>query len=115
MAILRASDLREKDDAELESDLGELRKTLMKIRGGLASGGIPEDVGKVREIKKTIARIMTVRHERKLGLKRGQPKPVPKEREAKAEVKPEETAESQKPSKKITKKTKKTREVTKKK
>jgi ribosomal protein L29 len=31
----------------------------MKIRGVLASGGIPENVGKAKEIKRTIARINT--------------------------------------------------------
>lgn len=106
MAILRASEIREKDDAELEADLNELRKTLMKIRGGVASGGIPEDVGKLREIKKTIARIMTIRHERKLGLKKEQkPKPILKEKEDKEakpeEAKPEETKGDRKKDKKM--------------
>ncbi len=45
---------------EREKQLSELRKRLMKIKGGLASGGIPEDVGKAREIKKTIAKILTI-------------------------------------------------------
>jgi large subunit ribosomal protein L29 len=71
MAILRASQVREKSDEELEADVGELKKTLMKIRGGVASGGIPEDVGKTREIKKTIARILTIKRERELGLPAG--------------------------------------------
>jgi large subunit ribosomal protein L29 len=128
MAILRASEVRQKDDAELETDLSELRKTLMKIRGGLASGGIPEDVGKVREIKKTIARIMTIRHERKLGLNREQKvKHVAKEKETKAEPKHEAKKEAKKEApksekhhaKKTTAKTKKPqkthKEVTKKK
>jgi large subunit ribosomal protein L29 len=94
MAILRPSDIVGKDDAELEGDLSELRKTLMKIRGGLASGGIPEDVGKVREIKKTIARILTIRHERKLGLSREH-----KPKKAALKVKEETKAEKQSPAK----------------
>lgn len=46
---------------ELDEHLSELRLELMKIRGVLSSGGIPEDVGKSREIKKTIARILTIK------------------------------------------------------
>ena len=98
MVILRSSELREKDDAEMEEHLSELRKKLMKIRGGLASGGIPEDVGKVREIKKTIVRILTIKHERKLGLKR----------ESKKQLEPvvEQKEEKPKPRKTKPKKTK---------
>ncbi|MBM3309707.1 MAG: 50S ribosomal protein L29 [Candidatus Altiarchaeales archaeon] len=99
MAILRASEVREKDDAEMESHLDELKKKLMKIRGVLASGGIPEDVGKTREIKKTIARIMTIQGEKKLGLKREIKKvlPQPKEKEEKSVV--EEKSKPETPGK----------------
>ena len=45
----------------MDERLTQLRKELMKIRGVLASGGIPEEVGKAREIKRTIARIKTIR------------------------------------------------------
>jgi len=128
MVILRSSDIREKDEAELESDLAELRKTLMKIRGGLASGGIPEDVGKVREIKKTIARILTIKHEQKLGLvhaRKHEQKPkkiFEKAKESSKEEKKtlaEETLQSdvtmphqEEARKKTTKKTKEPKEVT---
>ena len=105
MAIMRASEIREKDDAELETNIIELKKTLMKIRGGLASGGIPEDVGKAREIKKTIARILTIRHERKLGLKRERKVVVKKEA-----VQEKSESQEDKPKAK-TVKTKKAKEV----
>ena len=59
MAILRSKEISEMGFEELDSHLSELRKDLMKINGILASGGIPEDVGKAREIKRTIARILT--------------------------------------------------------
>jgi large subunit ribosomal protein L29 len=116
MAILRASEVREKDDAEMESHLDELRKKLMKIRGVLASGGIPEDVGKTREIRKTIARILTIRHERKLGLKREVKKAAAlKEKEEKLE-KPAEAGEKPKQDKPKIQRTKtKKEEVSKKK
>lgn len=49
---------------EMDEKITELKKSLMKIRGGLASGGIPEDVGKTREIKRTVARILTIKKEK---------------------------------------------------
>jgi large subunit ribosomal protein L29 len=66
MAILRASAIRELSDKELDERLNDLKKDLMKIRGILASGGMPEEVGKAREIRRTIARILTIKKEKEL-------------------------------------------------
>jgi len=46
MAEVRASELGKMGVEEREKHLAELKKNLMKIRGGLASGGVPEDVGR---------------------------------------------------------------------
>jgi large subunit ribosomal protein L29 len=59
MAILRAKEIKELTKEELEEKQFQLNSDLMKIRGVLASGGIPENVGKAKEIKRTIARIKT--------------------------------------------------------
>lgn len=64
MAKLRSSDIRAMNAQEMDEKITELKKSLMKIRGGLASGGIPEDVGKTREIKRTVARILTIKKEK---------------------------------------------------
>jgi len=48
---------------EIDNRISELNNNLMKIRGIMASGGIPEEIGKVREIRRTIARILTVKKE----------------------------------------------------
>jgi ribosomal protein L29 len=61
MAELRPGEIAKMGSEEQEKHLTELRKNLMKIRGGLASGGVSEDVGKARGIRKTIARILTIR------------------------------------------------------
>ncbi|MBU4201914.1 MAG: 50S ribosomal protein L29 [Candidatus Altiarchaeales archaeon] len=63
MAILRAQELRGMNDEELDKHLSELRLEYMKIKGVLSSGGIPEDIGKAREIKRTMARILTIKNE----------------------------------------------------
>ncbi|HDI72728.1 MAG: 50S ribosomal protein L29 [Candidatus Altiarchaeales archaeon] len=62
MAILRNHEIWEMDIEELDDRLFQLREDLMKIKGVLASGGIPEDIGRAREIKRTIARILTIKN-----------------------------------------------------
>lgn len=64
MAILRSDEIQGMNDSEIDERLTQLRKDLMKINGVLASGGIPEEVGKVREIKRTIARIRTIKNQK---------------------------------------------------
>ena len=59
MAILRSSEIGGMSEPEMDEQITQLRKELMKINGVLASGGIPEEVGKAREIRRTIARLKT--------------------------------------------------------
>ena len=61
MADLRTEEIESMDAVEREKHLGELRKTLMRIRGGVASGGVPEDIGKTRQIRRTVARILAIK------------------------------------------------------
>lgn len=61
MAILRNSEMREMNSEELDDKLVQLQNDLMKMRGVLASGGIPENVGRMRETRKMIARILTIK------------------------------------------------------
>ena len=70
MAILRSGEIREMEDSEMDDHLSQIRKNLMKIRGVLASGGIPEEVGKAGEMKKTIARILTEKRSREVKTKK---------------------------------------------
>ena len=65
MSILRVSEIREMDNEEIDERLTELQSDLMKIKGVIASGGIPENIGKAREIRRTIARILTIKKEKK--------------------------------------------------
>ncbi len=63
MAILRAKDIRKTDGAELDKRLGELRLELAKERGNIHIGGTVTSPGRIREIRKTIARVLTIRSE----------------------------------------------------
>lgn len=70
MAIIKKSKLREMPDAELAAKLFEFRKELNAERGMLASGGRTSNPGKIRELRKSVARVLTLQHERKLGIVR---------------------------------------------
>ncbi len=70
MAIIRKSKLREMSDAELQAKLFDFQKELNSERGLLAAGGRASNTGKVSELKKSNARILTILHERKLGIVR---------------------------------------------
>ena len=59
MAILKKKQLKEMNDADIVSRLGELRLELAKDRGQIAIGGSPSNPGRVREVRKTIAKILT--------------------------------------------------------
>ncbi|ENN96415.1 50S ribosomal protein L29P [Methanocaldococcus villosus KIN24-T80] len=65
MAILRASELREMSIDDLKKKLIELKKELLKERAHKAAAGAPSNPGRMREIRRTIARILTIMNEKK--------------------------------------------------
>jgi len=63
---LRARQLRDMTDAELDDTLGDRRKELFNLRFQSATGAL-DNSARLRSAKREIARILTVRHERELG------------------------------------------------
>ncbi len=59
MAILRKSELKVMKEEELREKLPELQQELAKARAE-AFAGAPKNPGKIREIRRTIARIKTI-------------------------------------------------------
>jgi large subunit ribosomal protein L29 len=70
MAILKAKDIRTMKDADLDKQLKDLRNDLLKQRAITATGGAPESPGRIRELRRTIARILTIRKEQAKEMKR---------------------------------------------
>ena len=60
MPILRKRELKQLLPEEREKKLAELRTELVKLRTSVKSGGNVDNVARIREIKRTIARILTV-------------------------------------------------------
>jgi len=65
MSIFRIDEIRKMSERERKEELESLRMDLMRERGIIATGGAPENPGRVREIRRTIARIKTVEGELK--------------------------------------------------
>ena len=61
MAILKMRKIRELNEKELDERLKELRMELTKEKGASEVGGTVKNPGKIKEIRKTIARIMLIK------------------------------------------------------
>ena len=59
MAIIKKTQLREMNNDDIIKRLNELKLELVKDEGQIAIGGSPSSPGRVRELKKTIAKILT--------------------------------------------------------
>ena len=66
---MRAKDLRDLTDEELEQRLAETRQELFNLRFQSATGAL-ENSARVKLTKREIARILTVRNEREYTLER---------------------------------------------
>jgi len=65
MAIFRASEVSQFSDAELSEQLTKLELELVQDLGKVSAGGAPDNPGRIREIKRTIARIRTEQTKRR--------------------------------------------------
>ncbi|MGC8849402.1 MAG: 50S ribosomal protein L29 [Candidatus Bathyarchaeia archaeon] len=63
MPLLRMKEIREMKPEERLKRLRELKVELSKLRTTVESGGTVENPARIREIRRTIARILTVQRE----------------------------------------------------
>ncbi|MCL5438203.1 MAG: 50S ribosomal protein L29 [Candidatus Thermoplasmatota archaeon] len=57
---IRAKQLRQMNKDEVEERLNSLKESLLKERASVAMGGAPTNPGKIRSLRRQIARINTV-------------------------------------------------------
>lgn len=62
---LKAKEIREMSKEERLKKLKELRKELMHERGLAAMGGAPTSPGKIRSLRISVARLMTIINQEK--------------------------------------------------
>ncbi|MCK4336027.1 MAG: 50S ribosomal protein L29 [Candidatus Aenigmarchaeota archaeon] len=65
MAILRKKDIRKMDEKELEKQMKELNLELSKEKANIHIGATVTSPGKLKEIRRTIARIKTIKNEKR--------------------------------------------------
>lgn len=61
--IMKAADIRQKTQEELRRNVKEIRERLRSLRFDLASGKV-KNVREIRQIRKDVARILTVLKEK---------------------------------------------------
>ena len=64
MTKLDPQELRDKNQQQLQEQLTDLQKELVKERGQIEVGGFAENPGEIADMKKSIARIKTVLNEK---------------------------------------------------
>ncbi len=69
MAIVRVKEARELSPDLLEKKIEELSLELNTERGTVASGGKASNPGRIKEMRRTIARMLTIKKEKEKGAK----------------------------------------------
>jgi large subunit ribosomal protein L29 len=67
---MKANELRNLTTAEIEQKSKSLKEELFNLRFQLATGQL-DNPARIREVRKAIARAITVLHERELGINNG--------------------------------------------
>jgi ribosomal protein L29 len=64
MPQLKPKDLRKQDAEKLRQTLFDLRSELSKLKGGAQRGIVKKDVGNIGRIRKDVAVVITIMHEK---------------------------------------------------
>ena len=84
MAIMRIKEIAAMSAEDREQKLIDLRVELSRIKTMINAGGAVEDPTRIRQLRKTIAQILTIQNETKLGIRKAAEEPE-KKQEKKAE------------------------------
>ena len=93
MAIMRLKEIKTMSSDDRSKKLIELRAELARIRTMVKAGGAVENPTRVRELRKTIAQVLTIENEVKLGITVQEQEEKPKK---KAEAPAKETKKAKK-------------------
>jgi len=68
MPILRVKEIRDMPSQERIKKLGEFKTELLRLKTMIEAGGTVENPARIKELRKTIARILTIEKEQKIKL-----------------------------------------------
>jgi large subunit ribosomal protein L29 len=66
MPILRVKEIRDMPSGERMKKIGELRTELLRLKIMTEAGGTVENPARIKELRKTIARILTIEREQEI-------------------------------------------------
>lgn len=69
MPIMRVQEIRSMSAEDRSKRLGEFRVELLRLTTMIRAGGTVENPARVKELRKAIARILTINHEDLLGIR----------------------------------------------
>jgi large subunit ribosomal protein L29 len=94
MPILRLKEIRDLSAEDRLDRLKEMRTELLRLRTMIRAGGTIENPARIGQLRMTIAQVLTVEHEQKLGIGKAKPEPEkPKAKKTKTELKDTGTEE----------------------
>jgi large subunit ribosomal protein L29 len=74
MPILRLKEIVDMSSEERAKKLSELRAELSRLRTMVRAGGAVENPARINELRRTIAQILTIESEQKLGIRKKETK-----------------------------------------
>jgi large subunit ribosomal protein L29 len=90
MTILRLREIDNMSSEDRSKKLVELRAELSRLRTMIRAGGAVENPARITELRKTVAQILTIEHEHKLGIRKKEAKSEKPAKPAKKVKKPKE-------------------------
>ncbi len=87
MPILRVKEIVDMSSEDRAKKLSELRAEMARMRTMIRAGGAVENPARITQLRKTIARVLTIENENKLGLRKTKEKPAKKATKAKEKKK----------------------------
>ena len=78
MPLMRLKEIRSMSSEDRAKKLSDLRAEMARLRTMVRAGGAVENPARIRELRKTIAKLLTIEHEDKLGLRKTEEKPKKK-------------------------------------
>ncbi len=97
MPILRIKEIRDMSKDDRQKRIGDLRTELLRLKTMIGAGGTIENPARVKQLRRAIAKVLTVSNEEKLGITKpkarpkAKPKPKPKLKPRKAKKEKDQT------------------------
>ncbi len=73
MPIIRVKEIRDMSSEDRTKRLGEYRTELLRLKTMIQAGGTIENPNRIKELRRAIAKIMTLEHEQKLDIRTAEP------------------------------------------